>query len=334
MKYYNGDKILNKKQPINFVLGNRSAGKSFYWKRYCIKRFLEHGEQFIYIRRYKSDLDCVIDTFFNDVSHKFPKHDFEVKGNEFYIDNMIAGYGIPVSSFSKYKSVMFDKVTTLMFDEFIPENGRYIGGKDKPFLEVETCLNFYQSVARGYNKPIRDDVRFIFISNTVTLNNQYFWFFGIDKQLKPDTKFINGKGYCLEITLNTEISDTVKSSTFGKAIADSSYDKYANGNSFYLDDNTFIEKMAGKGEYYYNILSDGVLYAVYRFLNEGFWYITDKGVNKDVYTYALTIKDQGVNHIGLYAFRSKIKPLQNAYAFGCVRFNNQRSKNMFERVIL
>lgn len=335
MKYYSGDKILNQNMPINFCLGNRSAGKSFYWKRYVIKRFLEKKEQFIYVRRFKSDLDSVIDTFFNDVEIKFADHEFKIKDDKFYIDNEVAGYGIPVSTFSKFKSVMFDRVTTILFDEFIPENGRYIGGRDKPFLEVESCMNFFQSVARGYGKPIRDNVKFIFISNTVTMNNQYFWFFKIDKLLKPETKFLKGNGFCVEIAFNAEISDTIKTSKFGKAIAGSRYDEFANANAFYLDDNTFIEKMQGRGLYYYNILSDGVLYAVYRFMEDGFWYITDKGVDNDFRVcYALTIADQGVNHIGLYAMGSKIKTLRNAYAFGGIRFNNQKSKAMFERRIL
>lgn len=335
VKYYNGDKILNKDMPINFVIGNRSAGKSFYWKRYVIKRFLEKGEQFIYIRRFKSDIDSVIDTFFNDIQSKFPKVEFSIKNDTFYVNGEIAGYAIPVSTFSKYKSVMFDKVTTLMFDEFIPENGRYIGGRDKPFLEVESCMNFYQSVARGYGKPIREDVKFIFISNTVTMNNQYFWFFRIDKILKPDTKFLTGNGFCLEIYKSDEISDKIKNSKFGKAIAGSSYDRYANDNAFYLDDNTFIEKMEGKCWYKYNVLCEGTLYAVYENMEDGYYYISDKAVDKDYkLVFALTVKDQGVNHIGLYAMSSKIKFLRNAYAYGAVRFNNQKTKNMFERMIL
>lgn len=57
--YYNGAGVLNSGCPINFSIGNRSTGKSFYWKRYCIKRFIEAGKQFIYIRRNIVDIDVV-----------------------------------------------------------------------------------------------------------------------------------------------------------------------------------------------------------------------------------------------------------------------------------
>ena len=71
--YYNGDKILNNPQPFNFLLGNRGTGKSFYWKRYLIRKWLKDRKQFIYVRRYKSDLDKIIPTLFDDVAPKFPE---------------------------------------------------------------------------------------------------------------------------------------------------------------------------------------------------------------------------------------------------------------------
>lgn len=58
--YYNGVNVINSNCPICFVLGSRSAGKSFYFKKYAIDRFLKNSEEFIYIRRYQTELDEVI----------------------------------------------------------------------------------------------------------------------------------------------------------------------------------------------------------------------------------------------------------------------------------
>ena len=88
--YYNGNQILGySDRPFKFVVGNRSAGKSFFWKSYCIKKFLKSKDEFIYIRRFKNDFEDTLTTFFDDVKFKFPDVDFAVKKNKFYICNAV-----------------------------------------------------------------------------------------------------------------------------------------------------------------------------------------------------------------------------------------------------
>ena len=57
--FYNGGELLSKNRLMNFVIGNRGGGKTYHWKVRSIKDFLEHGHQFIWIRRYNTELENI-----------------------------------------------------------------------------------------------------------------------------------------------------------------------------------------------------------------------------------------------------------------------------------
>ena len=44
-KFYDGSYILSKRKVWNFTLGNRNAGKSFFYKQLLIKRYLKGIEE-------------------------------------------------------------------------------------------------------------------------------------------------------------------------------------------------------------------------------------------------------------------------------------------------
>lgn len=73
MSYYDGTKLLSYNALFSFIIGGRSIGKSYWFKRKAVKDFLKHGFQFIYVRRYKEELQKTIHSFFNDISHEFPR---------------------------------------------------------------------------------------------------------------------------------------------------------------------------------------------------------------------------------------------------------------------
>ena len=65
--YYNFDKLFSYNFLIAFVIGERGVGKSFNAKVAVMKKFLKTGEQFIYVRRYKTELDTALTTFWEDL---------------------------------------------------------------------------------------------------------------------------------------------------------------------------------------------------------------------------------------------------------------------------
>ena len=82
---------------FNFIIGNRGIRKTYGMKNYVINKFIKKGEQFIYLRRYKTEIKR-INTFFDDMSKNFPETDFKVQGKNFYINNKLAGYAISLSN--------------------------------------------------------------------------------------------------------------------------------------------------------------------------------------------------------------------------------------------
>ena len=54
--YYDISDTLTHNALYNFIIGERGCGKTYSSKKFAIRRFLKTGEQFIYLRRYKSEL--------------------------------------------------------------------------------------------------------------------------------------------------------------------------------------------------------------------------------------------------------------------------------------
>jgi hypothetical protein len=53
-----------------FVIGNRSVGKTYQFKDWALKSWLETGAQFCYVRRNKDELP-MLSTLFKDIEDKY-----------------------------------------------------------------------------------------------------------------------------------------------------------------------------------------------------------------------------------------------------------------------
>ena len=74
MAYYNYDRICSYNACFNFILTNRGYGKSYGAKKRAITRYKKYGEQFVYVRRYKSELKKVgmfFGTYQRNLDNKF-----------------------------------------------------------------------------------------------------------------------------------------------------------------------------------------------------------------------------------------------------------------------
>ena len=76
-KYYDGTKLLSmldingNKPEIYMCTTNRTAGKTTYFGRLCINRFLDKGEKFGLLYRYNYELDDIVDKFYKDLGSLF-----------------------------------------------------------------------------------------------------------------------------------------------------------------------------------------------------------------------------------------------------------------------
>ena len=113
--FYNYDRVISYNAFLNFLIGERGVGKTFGASEFVTRQFIKKEHEFVYIRRYKTDLEKGKKKFFKALINegKFENHKLEVKGDTFLIDEKIAGYSITLSTAHQIKSSNFPKVKTI-----------------------------------------------------------------------------------------------------------------------------------------------------------------------------------------------------------------------------
>ena len=112
IKWFSPNQLLTYNCIFNFIVGDRGGGKSFGTLEYCVKQYLKRGKEFIYLRRYETELDDSLPTLFQALQQegKFPGHSLYVKGKTLYCDDKPMGYAVALSTSMKKKSVNYSKV--------------------------------------------------------------------------------------------------------------------------------------------------------------------------------------------------------------------------------
>lgn len=77
--YYSFSNVLSYGGVFNMVMGARGLGKTYGAKKIVIKNAINKGQQFIYLRRYKTELKGRA-SFFADIADEFPDEEFRVEG--------------------------------------------------------------------------------------------------------------------------------------------------------------------------------------------------------------------------------------------------------------
>ena len=233
MSYYNYDKIRSYNALMNIIMTNRGFGKTYGFKDMAIKNFLKNGKQFMYIRRYKTDISKEkIELFFSDIQEKYPSHKFQVKGKNAYCDGKLMGYFVALSTSLNLKSVPFPNVTLMCYDEFV------IGGGSQQYIKGEVTI-FAELMSTVIRK--RNDCRVFLLANNISMVNPYFSYF--DLKPKSNERFTLAKDgeLVLEISTSDDFIQEMKLTKFGILFKDTHYSDYAIDNKSLLDNNSFIE---------------------------------------------------------------------------------------------
>lgn len=320
--WYDVNSTLSHNCLLNFVVGPRGVGKTYSCKNRVIRNFLRKGEQFVYLRRYETEIKKdKIEKFFDDIEYCYSDHGFAVKDGKFYIDGKVAGYYLPLSKASQVKSVPYPQVSMIIFDEFIIDQGmiRYLPN------EVITFNEMYSTIAR-----LRD-VTVLFLSNAITFTNPYFLFF--DLSLQQGQKIVKKGDILLELVDSPDYTRAASETRFGKIIQGTDYGKYAIENSFLRDTDTFIEKMSGPGTYLFTIRVNDESFGVY-YLNE-FWYISNSVDNtcKKIMSLDIMSHDDATTLNRESVMKRWFIELQQKYFRAEVRFTTQKAKNLISPML-
>lgn len=286
---------------FNFVVGSRGCGKTYGFKKWAIEDFIKTGAQFIYIRRYKTELNKKAkENFFDAVAHEFPEHEFRGMPNgEYYIDGKLAGQTRYLSS-AKSEELPF--VNKICFDEFITMDESHHGYlKD----EVTYFCELYETIARMRR------VRVFFFGNAVTWANPYFTEFNIKKPANEKQISLCNDGLILvQIANNDEYIKAKEETDFGRLMKGTRFGQYAVHNTFYLDSCVGIQKKSEKAKYLLALKIHDVIVGLWVDYNTGYSYLSYKYSPGSGYIYALTNDDHDYNTVLL---RRSPKPTWLSY---------------------
>ena len=318
--YYSRNDLLSYNALFNFVVGERGTGKTYQFKDWAISDFIKNKNQFVYVRRYKTEFKD-IGNFFDDMIKKYPDHEFSVAHGKFYIDKEIAGFYIPLSTSITKKSVAYPNVNKIGFDEFILEKStlHYLPN------EVNAFLGLYETIARD-----RNNVRVMFMANSVTLINPYFLFF--DLQVSKTKRFWTFKNNDLvvELTDLEEFKQHKKQTRFAKIIDGTEFSKYSIDGEFTGDNYEFIQNKTPNSYYCFTLVYKGESLGVWCDSKLALMFVSNKVDLTYPLKYAITTNDHKPNMIVLsnkYS-REKIKVLTKIYEYGCLRYESLKIKSM------
>lgn len=333
-KYYDGTKLLSmldlngKKPEIYMCTTNRTGGKTTYFGRLCVNRFLDKGEKFGLIYRYNYELDDVADKFFKDLKGLFfPDKTMTAKKRakgifqELFINDKSCGYAIALNSSDSIKkySHLFSDITRMLFDEFQSESNHYCTDEITKFLSVHT------SISRGQGEQVRY-VPVFMLANQVSIINPYYVAMGICNRLNGETKFLRGDGYVLEQGFIESASDSQKESGFNRAFKENSYVAYSSENVYLNDNYSFIEKPTGKSRYICTLKYKGNDFGVKEFAESGFIYCDDKPDSTFPMKITVTTDDHSINYVMLKRNDFFLSNLRYLFERGCFRFKDMRCK--------
>ena len=314
-------KIISYNALLNFIVAERGVGKTFGATQFVTKQFINKKDEFVYIRRYKSELQKAIPRFFEALvlEGKFPEHSFSRKGMNLYIDDQLAGYGVTLSTAQQLKSTNFSKVKWIIFDEVFLEDGQGHYLKN----EVEIFLGLLETISRMKN------VRVLLLANATNSANPYFLYFNLHLPYNNEIATFKDGLIALMYAKNYQYREVKKATSFGKLVSGTDYENYAIDNAFINDNKDFIEKKDKNSKFSFSFIYNDNRYGVWINWLTGKMYISNDYLENGI-VFACTTDDHKPNTM-LMAIAKQYHSwrtfIQN-YKLGNVYYENNKIKNI------
>lgn len=330
--YYNYDKLFSYNFLMAFIIGERGCGKTWGAKKSVLKKYLKTGEQFIYLRRYKTELDTSLATFWSDLQDKgcFEDHKLEVKKSkmltEFKCDGKVCGYAVPLSTANILKSTAFPEVKTIIFDEFLLDMGsgtyRYLRN------EVQMVLDIIETVGR-----LRD-IQVLFLGNALGIySNPYFAYFNLELPYNSEFKTFKDGLIVVNYIKNLKYRDAKRQSRFGQLIDGTEYGRYAIDNESLRDNNHFIAKKPNDAMFWGLLIINQNKVGIWR-SKSGYIYLSPKYDPNTRAKFACDYTDHTEQTIFLNIRENYyLRLCVYAYKQSVLKFENQKIKSIVQPLL-
>lgn len=328
--YFDLQPVLSYNALINFIVGERGVGKTYSAKKFCIKDYINKGNQFVYLRRYETELKESCDGFFDGLikNKEFDGHEFKIvrkkRSTTFYCDDEIMGFGMSLATASQLKSKEFPNVKNLIYDEFIIDKGVYHYLQS----EVHNFLDICETIFR-----LRDFRAFL-LGNAINRVNPYFNYFQIDIPFNSTIKTFRDGAILFCYIRNEAYRETKKNTRFGRLIDGTEYGKYAIDNAWLYESKSFIEKRPEKAKFYFTLKIENDNYGIWADANSNKIYLSSAYDPSCPIVFTLNPNDHNEN-TKLVSFRRSdfFKNLIEHYRMGNLCFENQRIKSLLLPII-
>ena len=188
ISYYNLSRIHAKAPKADFylIIGQRGNGKTVGVLSYFLNKYKENKKRFCYIRRWDEDIkpyraELLFTGYLNHVVESLFGAGFHIiyYRHKYYLCNDdnekidVIGYALSLSSVAHTKSVSYERVGYILYDEFIQMSGE----RSLPD-ELSKFDNTLSTIIRGDNA--KEGVKIYMCANTVSKFSPYFIRFGIE----------------------------------------------------------------------------------------------------------------------------------------------------------
>lgn len=329
--YLNFSKMFTYNALIYFLIGERGCGKSYGAKKYCANHFLKTNKQFVYIRRYKTELKEALysnsePSFFNQIKDDktMKNHKLTNNNSTFFIDDKICGYAIPLSIANILKSSTYEKVDTIIFDEFIIDKGCYHYLKN----EVTQLLELMLTIARLH------DIKVVLIGNAISITNPYFDYFNLTLPYNSEYKTFKNGLIVLRYVKNLEYRKEFKKTKIGQLIDGTPYGEYAIDNIFLRDNTSFIMKKTKNSKFSFTLIINNQKLGIWSDSNNKLIFISNDYDPNYKITFSLNTNDHNENTILIKLRTSPLfKILITHYRLAHLYFENQKIKNLITAIL-
>lgn len=308
---------------LNFLIGERGVGKTYSTLKFCINDYFNKNNQFIYLRRYKTELPKNSNDIFSKIidNQEFGENVLGLKSgrnrSELTFNGDTMGQAIPLSTSLILKSIDFSKVKNIIFDEFIIEKSSYHYLQN----EVFHFLEFLETVGR-----LRD-IRVFMLGNAVQKANPYFNYFNLDIPYESEFKVFKNGLILVHYIKNQAYREEKRRSKFGQLIDGTEYGSYAIDNKFLHENKTFIEKRPSHAKFYFILRIDGQSFGTWTDNTTGKVYLSTAYDPNCPIIYACTINDHNENtHLVRVKSSTFLNTLIERYRNGLLCFENQKVK--------
>ena len=325
LKYYSFGPVLSRNAVYNFVVGARGLGKTYGAKVKAVKDYLKRGDQFIYLRRYQTEL-TTRNTWFADIEHEFPGVIFRVQGEMAQLNRTgkkdgweTIGFFVALSKAQSKKSVAYPKVKLIIFDEFIIEKGavHYLP------QEATAFNNFYSTVDRW-----KDKTRVLFLANSVSIMNPYF----IEFNIRPDegVEWVTSHdGFLVaHFAPSDEFATGVYKTRFGRFIKDTDYADYSVASSFHDNTNAMVGKKPRTAKYHCTLETKTGTFSVWVDYSGPHYYIQEKRPKQEMIWTMMPERMTEDKVLVLYSDKT-LQYLRSGFSRGRVSFSSPQARNAF-----